>query len=173
MWSSGVQENKTPKLPALAHHTFILSPKVGLLLWLISNFILKNLTQCYISSCPWKLISPFINAFQKLFLADHLPALYDKTCCTNFSSPVLFIPSNICRTLSSHLAIPAWSTPISSAALLHTASHFPLPPLSFVLFLLSVSPSDLSFPLVLWVFQPSLVRQVQISSLPLWRVCLI
>lgn len=90
--------------------------------------------------------------FKKFFLPDHLPALYDKTCCTNFSSPMMFIPSNICRTLPSHLAITAWSIPISSAALLHTASQLFQPPLSFVLFILSVSFSDLSFHFVLLIF---------------------
>lgn len=64
----------------------------------------------------------------------------------------MFIPSNICRTLLSHLAITAWSIPISSAALLHTASQLFQPPLSFVLFILSVSFSDLSFHFVLLIF---------------------
>lgn len=149
---------KTQNMPTVVRHTFILSPKAGLLSVADLQCHFKNLTQCYISSCHWKAYFTIYYVFQKVFLADHLPAVYDKSCCTNFSSPVLFIPSNICRTLSSHLAITAWSVPISFAAFPYAASQFFQPPLSFVLFILSISFSDLSFHFVLLIFQHTLVK---------------
>lgn len=122
------RRTKTQKMPTVVCHTFIRSPKGGLLSVADLQFHFKNLTQCYLSSCHWKAYFTIYYVFQKVFLADHLPALYDKSYCTNFSFPVLFIPSNICRTLSSHLAIIAWSIPISFAAFPHAASRFFQPP---------------------------------------------
>lgn len=148
---------KTQKMPTVVCHTFILSPEAGLLSVADFQFHFKN-TQCYISSCHWKTHFTVRYVFQKVFLADHLPALYDKSCCTNLSSPALFIPSNICRTLLSHLAFTAWSIPVSFAAFPHTPSQFFQPLLSFALFILSISFSELSFHFVLLIFQHTPVR---------------
>lgn len=134
MWSSGVQENLNPKAAdiSIPHLHYFTQSRTAFCAWFPISFkkIPATVTSLLASE---RLISPFVNVFQKVFLVDHLPVLYDKTRCTNFSSPMMFIPSNICRTLPSHLAITAWSIPISSAALLHTASQFFQPPLPFVL----------------------------------------